>query len=293
MQLLDGTKLAKKLKEQIKQEVKTLQKEQNITPGLGVILVGDDSASATYVNMKSKACKEAGIYSVVHEMPESISQDDILKTISFMNNDANLDGILVQLPLPKHIDSSLLLEAIKPCKDVDGFHPFNVGRLVCGLDGFIPATALGIMELLKEYDICLKGKDVCIVGASNIVGKPLASLFLNANSSVDICHVFTKDLKAHTLRADIVCVATGVAKLIKEDMIKENCIIIDIGMNKLEDGSICGDADFKNLCNKCSFITPVPKGVGPMTIASLLKNTLKAAKQRDTNNTNNSVKDKK
>ncbi len=293
MELLDGTRLAKKLKEQIKQEVKILQKKQNITPGLGVILVGNDSASAAYVNMKSKACKEAGIYSVVHEMPESISQEDILKTISFMNNDANLDGILVQLPLPKQINTSLLLEAIKPCKDVDGFHPFNVGRLVCGLDGFIPATALGVMELLKEYKISLKGKDACIVGASNIVGKPLASLFLNENASVDICHVFTKDLKAHTLRADIVCVATGVAKLIKEDMIKENCIIIDIGMNKLDDGSMCGDADFENLCKKCSFITPVPKGVGPMTIASLLKNTLKAAKQRNNNNDNNASKDKK
>ncbi|MDY0328364.1 MAG: bifunctional methylenetetrahydrofolate dehydrogenase/methenyltetrahydrofolate cyclohydrolase FolD [Arcobacteraceae bacterium] len=280
MVLLDGKALSNKIKVQVKKEVDELQFQKQITPGLAVVLVGSDPASATYVKMKSKSCNDAGIYSVVHEMPATISQDNILKTIDMMNQNPNIDGILVQLPLPSHIDTTVILEAIDPKKDVDGFHPFNVGRVRAGLDGFIPATPYGIMELLKEYDIDVKGKDVCVVGASNIVGKPLATLMLNANATVDICHIFTKDLKAHTSKADIVCVGTGVVGLIKEDMIKDGAIVIDIGINRLSDGRIVGDVDFDKVAPKCSYITPVPGGVGPMTIAMLLVNTIKSAKMR-------------
>ena len=280
MKILDGKALSQKIKTQIKQEVQTLQQQHNITPGLAVILVGSDAASATYVTMKSKACHEAGIYSVIHEMPESISQESILNTISMMNSNPNIHGILVQLPLPSHIDTTKILEAIDPAKDVDGFHPFNVGRVVAGLDGFIPATPYGVMELLNEYAIDVKGMNACVVGASNIVGKPMAQLLLNANATVDICHIYTKNLKAHTLNADIICVGVGKPNLITADMVKEGAIIVDIGINRLESGKIVGDVDFDNVAPKCSFITPVPGGVGPMTIAMLLVNTIKAAKPK-------------
>ena len=279
MTILDGKKLSNKIKEEVSVEVKKLQKE-NITPGLAVVLVGSDPASAAYVGMKEKACEACGIYSIVHKMPESISQEKILEIINMMNKNPNIDGILVQLPLPRHIDTTVILESIDPNKDVDGFHPYNVGRVVAGLDGFIPATPYGVMELLKEYDIDPKGKDVCVVGASNIVGKPMATLLLNANATVDITHIYTKDLKAHTLNADIICVGAGVVNLIQEDMVKDGAIIIDIGINRLEDGRLVGDVDYDNVSPKCSYITPVPGGVGPMTIAMLLKNTLKAAKER-------------
>ena len=279
MTILDGKKLSQKIRENVKLEVQKLQKN-NITPGLAVVLVGSDPASAAYVNMKSKACKEAGIYSIAHEMPESISQENILEIIEMMNNNQNIDGILVQLPLPKHVDTTAILEAIDPNKDVDGFHPYNVGRVVSGLDGFIPATPYGVMKLLEEYDINPKGKNVCVVGASDIVGKPMAALMLNANATVDICHIFTDDLKKHTLNADIICVGVGVVNLIKEDMVKDDAIIIDIGINRLESGKLTGDVDFENVSQKCSYITPVPGGVGPMTIAMLLENTIKSAKNR-------------
>jgi methylenetetrahydrofolate dehydrogenase (NADP+)/methenyltetrahydrofolate cyclohydrolase len=279
MTILDGKNLAVKIRTKVKDDVKILQ-QKNITPGLAVVLVGSDPASAAYVNMKSKACKEAGIYSIVHEMPETISQENILEIINMMNKNPNIDGILVQLPLPNHIDTTAILEAIDPAKDVDGFHPYNVGRVVAGLDGYIPATPYGVMELLKEYDIDPKGKDVCVVGASNIVGKPMAALMLNANATVDICHIYTKDLQAHTSKADIICVGVGVVNLIKEDMVKEGAIIIDIGINRLDDGRLVGDVDFEAVSSKCSYITPVPGGVGPMTIAMLLKNTVKSAQNR-------------
>jgi methylenetetrahydrofolate dehydrogenase (NADP+)/methenyltetrahydrofolate cyclohydrolase len=280
MILLDGKALSKKIKQNVKQEVDKLQNEKNITPGLAVILVGNDPASATYVGMKSKACKEAGIYSIVHEMPDTITQDSILEIISMMNVNPNIDGILVQLPLPSHIDTTIILEAIDPKKDVDGFHPFNVGRVVANLDGFIPATPYGVMELLKEYNIDIQGKNVCIVGASNIVGKPMATLMLNANATVDICHIHTTNLKAHTLQADIICCGVGKINLITADMVKDGAIVVDIGVNRLENGKLVGDVDFKNVASKCSYITPSPGGVGPMTIAMLLKNTIKAAKLR-------------
>lgn len=231
--------------------------------------------------MKEKACEEAGIYSIVHKMPTSISQDKILEILDMINKNDYIDGILVQLPLPKHIDTNKIIEAIDHDKDVDGFHPFNVGRLVAGLESFAPCTPLGIMEMLKEYSIDPKGKDVCIVGASNIVGKPMLNLLLNAGATVDICHIFTNSLADHTKKADIIIVGVGKAGLIKQDMIKDGAIVIDIGINRLESGKLVGDVDFENVAPKCSFITPVPGGVGPMTIAMLLANTLKAAKNRN------------
>ncbi len=282
MQLIDGKALANKIHTQIASKVSKLKEEKNIIPGLAVILVGDNPASHAYVKMKAKACKEVGFYSIVHEMPSTITQEEILATINMMNQNPHIDGILVQLPLPKHIDTNQILEVINPRKDVDGFHPYNVGRLVSGLDSFVACTPLGVMKMFKEYNIDLQGKDVCVVGASNIVGKPMANLLINANATVTVTHIFTKDLASHTRKADIVIVGTGVPKLIKKDMVKDGAIVIDIGINKLEDGSIVGDVDFAEVAPLCSYITPVPGGVGPMTIAMLLSNTLDAAAQRET-----------
>jgi methylenetetrahydrofolate dehydrogenase (NADP+)/methenyltetrahydrofolate cyclohydrolase len=231
--------------------------------------------------MKAKACEKVGFYSITHNMPDTISQDEIIATIQMMNKNPRIDGILVQLPLPKHIDTNKILEVIDPKKDVDGFHPYNVGRLATNLDGFVPCTPLGVMKMFEEYDIDLEGKDVCVVGASNIVGKPMAALLLNANATVTVTHIYTKDLKSHTSKADIVIVGVGVPALIKEDMVKDGAIVIDIGINRLENGLLVGDVDFANVSKKCSYITPVPGGVGPMTIAMLLANTLKSAQQRD------------
>ena len=281
MVLLDGKILSAKIKEEVKVEVTQIVKEKNITPGLAVILVGNDAASATYVASKAKACKDAGIYSVVHEMPESITQEELLDTINMMNNNPKLDGILVQLPLPKHIDTTTVLEAINPLKDVDGFHPYNVGRMVSNLDSFLSATPFGVMRMFEEHNIELSGKDVVVIGSSDIVGKPMASLLINRKATVTVCNSRTKDLKSHTSKADIVIIAVGVPYLLKEDMVKDGAIVIDVGINRLDTGKLVGDADFEGLKNKCSHLTPVPGGVGPMTIAMLLKNTIKAANLRD------------
>ena len=281
MVLLDGKILSAKIKEEVKVEVTQIVKEKNITPGLAVILVGNDAASATYVASKAKACKDAGIYSVVHEMPESITQEELLETINMMNNNPKLDGILVQLPLPKHIDTTTVLEAINPLKDVDGFHPYNVGRMVSNLDSFLSATPFGVMRMFEEHNIELSGKDVVVIGSSDIVGKPMASLLINKKATVTVCNSRTKDLKSHTSKADIVIIAVGVPYLLKEDMVKDGAIVIDVGINRLDTGKLVGDADFEGLKNKCSFLTPVPGGVGPMTIAMLLKNTIKAANLRE------------
>ncbi len=280
MQLIDGKALAQKVQDSVAKEVEQLKQEKNIVPGLAVILVGDDPASHAYVNMKAKACEKVGFYSITHNMPDTISQEEIIATIEMINANPRIDGILVQLPLPKHIDTDKILEVIDPKKDVDGFHAYNVGRLVTGLDSFVPCTPLGVMKMFEEYGIDLEGKDVCVVGASNIVGKPMASLLLNANATVTVTHIFTKDLKAHTSKVDIVVVGVGVPGLIKEDMVKEGAIVIDIGINRLENGKLVGDVDFDAVSKKCSYITPVPGGVGPMTIAMLLSNTLKSAKAR-------------
>lgn len=281
MVLLDGKILSAKIKEEVKVEVTKIVKEKNITPGLAVILVGNDAASATYVASKAKACKDAGIYSVVHEMPESITQEELLETINMMNNNPKLDGILVQLPLPKHIDTTTVLEAINPLKDVDGFHPYNVGRMVSNLDSFLSATPFGVMRMFEEHNIEVSGKDVVVIGSSDIVGKPMASLLINKKATVTVCNSRTKDLKSHTSKADIVIIAVGVPYLLKEDMVKDGAVVIDVGINRLDTGKLVGDADFEGLKNKCSFLTPVPGGVGPMTIAMLLKNTIKASKLRD------------
>ncbi len=278
MQLLDGKKLSKKIELEVTKEVKKLKETCGCTPGLAVVLVGHDPASAAYVNMKKKACDRVGFYSITHDMPENISQDAIEKTIEMMNDNPNVDGILIQLPLPSQIDTTKILELVAPEKDVDGFHPYNVGRLTTGLDGFVPCTPLGVMKLLAEYNIDVKGKNCVVVGASNIVGKPMASLLLNADATVEICHIHTDDLKKHTLAADIILVGVGVINLIKEDMVKDDAIIIDIGINRADNGKLVGDVDFANVSEKCSYITPVPGGVGPMTIAMLLRNTLEAAK---------------
>lgn len=277
MQLLDGKALSLKIETDIASRVKEFKKQTGSIPGLAVILVGQDPASAAYVNMKKKACDRVGFYSVTHEMPQDISQEAIENTIKMMNNNPNIDGILIQLPLPKQIDTTKILELVNPDKDVDGFHPYNVGRLTTGLDGFVPCTPLGVMELLKEYNIDVKGKNCVVVGASNIVGKPMASLLLNANATVEVCHIFTDDLKKHTLNADMIFVGAGVINLIKEDMVKDGAIIVDIGINKSSEGKLVGDVDFEKVSKKCSYITPVPGGVGPMTISMLLSNTLKAA----------------
>ena len=280
MQLIDGKSLANKVQASVSSEVEQLKQEKNIVPGLAVILIGDDPASNAYVKMKAKACEKVGFYSITHNMPDTISQDEIIATIEMMNNNPRIDGILVQLPLPKHVDTDKILEVIDPKKDVDGFHAYNVGRLVTNLDSFVACTPLGVMKMFEEYNIDLKGQDVCVVGASNIVGKPMASLLLNADATVTVTHIHTKDLKAHTSKADIIVVGVGVPGLIKADMVKDGAIVIDIGINRIKDGSLVGDVDFKAVSPKCSYITPVPGGVGPMTIAMLLSNTLKAAKAR-------------
>lgn len=279
MQILDGKALSKKIEGEVAASTAALKERSGRVPGLAVILVGQDPASHAYVGMKKKACDRVGFYSVTHEMPATISQEAIEQTIEMMNGNPNIDGILVQLPLPPHIDTTRLLELVAPHKDVDGFHPFNAGRLMTGLDGFVPCTPLGVMELLAEYDIDVEGKDAVVVGASNIVGKPMAALLLNANATVTVTHIYTKDLKAHTQNADIVLVGAGVINLIKGDMVKEGAIVIDIGINRAPDGRLVGDVDFEHVAPKCSYITPVPGGVGPMTIAMLLKNTLIAAER--------------
>jgi methylenetetrahydrofolate dehydrogenase (NADP+)/methenyltetrahydrofolate cyclohydrolase len=279
MQLIDGTSLSKKVQNYVKTEVESLKKEQGIVPGLAVIIVGDDPASHAYVSMKEKACKNVGFYSIAHKMPETITQDEIIEIITMMNNNPHIHGILVQLPLPPQIDTDKILEVIDPKKDVDGFHAYNVGRMVSNLESFVACTPLGVMKMFEEYNINLEGQDVVVVGASNIVGKPMASLLLNKNATVTVTHIYTKDLASHTRNADIVIVGVGVPGLIKEDMVKEGAIVIDIGINRLESGKLVGDVDFDAVAPKCSYITPVPGGVGPMTIAMLLTNTLKSAQQ--------------
>jgi methylenetetrahydrofolate dehydrogenase (NADP+)/methenyltetrahydrofolate cyclohydrolase len=279
MKVLDGKALSLKIKNRVKEEIKNLR-DKGITPGLAVVIIGDDPASHTYVRMKEKACEEVGIYSILHKMPEDISQEKILETIEMMNKNPNIDGILIQLPLPKHIDTNKILQAVTASKDVDGFQPFNIGKLSLGLDTFIPCTPLGVMNLLEEYDIDPKGLDTCIVGASDIVGKPMMNLLLNANATVDICHIYTKNLKEHTKRADLLIVGVGKPDLITEDMVKDGAIVIDIGINRLENGKLVGDVSYESVADKCSYITPVPGGVGPMTIAMLLQNTIKAARSR-------------
>ncbi|PAF41298.1 bifunctional methylenetetrahydrofolate dehydrogenase/methenyltetrahydrofolate cyclohydrolase FolD [Helicobacter sp. 11S03491-1] len=279
MVLLDGKSLAETIEKQIIIQTNFL-KEKGVTPTLAVILVGEDPASCAYVSMKIKASERCGIRCIPKKLSQNITQKELLQIIQDLDKDEQIDGILVQLPLPKHIETKFILEAISYQKDVDGFHPFNIGRILAGVEAFAPATPLGVMNLLQHYNINVSGKNVAIIGASNIVGKPLASLMLNAGATISVCHILTQDIAFFTKKADIVCVGVGKPGLIRADMIQEGAIIIDIGMNRLNDGRLVGDVAFESVSQKASFITPVPGGVGPMTIVSLLQNTLLAAKQR-------------
>ncbi len=274
--ILDGKALAKKIREDLKKEIDEYLSRGMRNPNLVVILVGEDPASQVYVENKRKACKEVGINSMVFKLPENTTQVELLELIGKFNGDDDIDGILVQLPLPSHINTQEIIEAINPHKDVDGFHPVNIGKLATGKsDGIIPCTPLGIWIMLKHYKIPTFKKDVVIVGASNIVGKPMGLLFLkNEEAPVSICHINTKDLSSYTKRAEILIVAVGKPDLITADMVKEGAVVVDVGINRLENGKLVGDTDFEGLKDKVYAITPVPGGVGPMTVASLLLNTI-------------------
>lgn len=279
MTILDGKNVSARVKERVKFEALNL-KNQGIEPALAVILVGEDKASQTYVAAKEKACNLCEIKSVMHRLSESTTQSELIALIDVLNLDDGIDGILVQLPLPKHIDTNKILETISPAKDVDGFTAINVGKLASGLDGFVPCTPLGIMEIFKAYDINLEGKNAVVIGRSNIVGKPMANLLLNANATVTVTHSKTQNLKEICTGADILVAAIGRADFVTADMVKEGAVVIDVGINRMDDGKLKGDVKFDEVAPKCSFITPVPGGVGPMTIAMLLSNTIKSAKNR-------------
>ncbi|MBQ6837673.1 MAG: bifunctional methylenetetrahydrofolate dehydrogenase/methenyltetrahydrofolate cyclohydrolase FolD [Clostridia bacterium] len=263
----------------IKNRVEEL-KNKGITTGLAVIIVGNNSASRVYVNNKKKACEEVGIESFEFALPEETTQEELLNLIDRLNNDSKVDGILCQLPLPSHIDEQAVINSIDPKKDVDAFHPENVGHIMIGDYTFLPCTPAGIMEMLKFYNIDVKGKKCVVIGRSNIVGKPMAMLLLKENGTVEICHSRTENLKDETLTADILVAAVGKAYFVTEDMVKEGAVVIDVGMNRNDEGKLCGDVDFDNVKEKASFITPVPGGVGPMTITMLLENTVRAASQK-------------
>jgi len=286
--IIDGKGIAQEIREEIKKEVAELKEKYGITPGLVTILVGENPASVSYVTAKQKTAHELGFYSVQENLPENVSEDELLKLIDKYNKDIKIHGILVQLPLPKHINERKVINAIDPRKDVDGFHPINVGKLVLGEPCFIPCTPYGILILLAKTGINVDGAEVVVIGRSNIVGKPIANLLMQkrkpvGNATVTICHTGTKDIAFHTRRADILIVAAGVPKFVTADMVKEGAVVIDVGVNRIgttPDGKakLCGDVDFEAVKEKASYITPVPGGVGPMTITMLMKNTLESAK---------------
>ena len=276
--IIDGKAVSKKVREQIKTEAAQFAEKTGVVPGLAVVIVGDDPASKIYVRNKKLACEECGFYSEEYALPAGTTESELLALVEKLNNDDKIHGILVQSPLPKHLNEKLVIDHISPEKDVDAFHPVNVGKIMIGDYDFLPCTPAGVMELLREYGIDPAGKSVCVVGRSNIVGKPQAMLMLHANATVTICHSRTANLAEETRRADIVVMAVGKAKLLKGDMIKDGAVVIDVGMNRDENGKLAGDADFDSCEKKASFITPVPGGVGPMTITMLMKNTVKAAK---------------
>lgn len=279
MKILDGKAVSLKVKESVKVRADELKKF-GIEPTLAVVLVGEDKASQTYVRAKEKACNEYGIKSVAHRLSENTTQNELLALINVLNLDDSIHGILVQLPLPKHIDTNVVLAAIDPRKDVDGFHAVNVGKLVSGLEGFVPCTPLGVMEILKEYGIDVAGLNAVVIGRSNIVGKPMANLLLNASATVTVTHSKTKNLKEICKNADLIVAAIGKPFFLKADMVKDGAVVVDVGINRLDDGRLVGDVDFENVAPKCSYITPVPGGVGPMTIAMLLNNTILAAQAK-------------
>ncbi len=278
--IIDGKARALEVREALKIEVDKLKAEDKITPGLAVVLVGEDPASAVYVRNKSKACEKAGIESFKHTLSAETAEDELLALIDELNKDSRIDGILVQLPLPGHIDEDKVIEAITPEKDVDGFHPFNVGKLMTGKPVFESCTPLGIMDLIASTGIELKGKDAVVIGRSNIVGKPMAMMLLAEHATVTIVHSRTQNLPEKVRGADVIVAAVGIANFVKGDWVKEGAVVIDVGINRLDDGTLTGDVDFAEVSQKASAITPVPGGVGPMTIAMLLKNTVKSAKRR-------------
>ena len=277
-ELIDGKAVAAQIRAQIAQEVLKLQEDQGVTPGLAVVLAGDDPASKTYVRNKEKACEEAGIYSEKYLLPADATQEQLMDLVRRLNEKEDIDGILVQLPLPEGLDDKPVVEAIRPDKDVDAFHPVNVGEIMIGNYRFLPCTPAGIIELLKSKNIVIEGKNCVVIGRSNIVGKPVAMLLLHQNGTVTICHSKTKGLKEICRGADILVSAAGKAKFVTADMVKPGAAVIDVGMNRDENGKLCGDVDFESVEPVASYLTPVPGGVGPMTIAMLLKNTLTAAK---------------
>lgn len=287
-QIIDGKQVAADMRAELKAEAAKL-KEQGIVPGLGVILVGEDPASQSYVTAKERACENIGIYSDDNRLPAETTQEELMALVEKMNNDAKINGILVQLPLPKGLNEAEILLAIDPAKDVDGFHPINVGKMMVGEKAFLPCTPHGIIQLLIRSGVTIEGAEVVIVGRSNIVGKPLANMLIqkkpNANATVTVCHTRTKDLLSHTKRADIVIAAAGRPNTVTADMVKEGVVVIDVGVNRVEDATkkkgyrLVGDVDFEAVKEKASFITPVPGGVGPMTITMLLYNTVESAKR--------------
>ena len=276
--IIDGKAVAKEVQKQIKENVEGLERRWGLVPGLAVVLVGDDPASHIYVRNKEKACKEVGIQSFEHLLPPTILERDLLALVQQLNKDKRVHGILVQLPLPAHINAEKILEALSPHKDIDGFHPVNQGLLVLGADGFKPCTPMGIMKLLESVHCDPKGKNAVVVGRSNIVGKPVALMLLAKHATVTICHSRTASLRDEISRADILIVAIGKAGLVRGDWVKPGAVVIDVGVNRLPSGKLCGDVEFDAAKERASAITPVPGGVGPMTICMLLYNTLKAAK---------------
>lgn len=280
-QLIDGKKISQQRIEAVAQAVKARQEKGLHTPCLAVVLVGDDPASAVYVRNKKLACQKSGIESRSYELPSETTQDDLLKLVDELNGDSAVDGILVQLPLPAHIDSQAVLERIEPHKDVDGFHPYNVGRLVVKMPLMRPCTPKGVMTLLEAYGIDPKGKKAVVVGASNIVGRPQALELLLSRATVTICHSATQNLADEVAAADILVVGVGIPNFVKGEWVKPGAVVIDVGINRLDNGSLCGDVEFDAAKERASMITPVPGGVGPMTIATLLENTVHAASLHD------------
>ncbi len=276
---IDGKAISAQIREEIKAECATFAQKTGVLPGLAVIIVGENPASQVYVRNKKKACEEVGFYSVVYELPEATAQGELNALVDSLNADEKIHGILVQLPLPKHLDETEVLLRIDPAKDVDAFHPYNVGKIMIGDYSFLPCTPAGVMALLARMGVEIGGKKCVVIGRSNIVGKPMAMLLLHANGTVTVCHSRTKDLAAETREADILVVAIGKADFVTADMVKPGAVVIDVGMNRRADGKLTGDVDFASVEPVASAITPVPGGVGPMTITMLLQNTLTAAKQ--------------
>lgn len=277
--IIDGKKTSADIKAEIAIETEAFKNETGITPGLAVVIVGSDPASQVYVRNKCRACEAVGFYSEKYEMPEDTTEEALVALIEKLNSDERIHGILVQLPLPRHIDVEKVLLTIKPEKDVDAFHPYNTGKIMQGKYDFLPCTPAGVMELLKRYNVEIKGKNCVVIGRSDIVGKPMAMLLLQADGTVTICHSKTKNLKEICASADIIVAAVGRANFVSGDMVKDGAVVIDVGINRLDNGSLCGDVNYAEAFEKASAITPVPGGVGPMTIAMLMRNTLTAAKK--------------